>query len=150
NFKNDYVESYNLNIQQQITPTLGAMLGYIGNVARHLNTVVNINQLVPTATPGTYARPFVSLAADSPIQPPVGLTNLGNINEQATNGTSNYNAMWLTVTKRLSHGVQFGGNYTWSHAFDQVSQNRLAISDALNVGRDYGPSDFDARHHLGF
>jgi hypothetical protein len=150
NFKDDYVESYNLNIEHAITPTLGVMLGYIGNEARHLNTVVNLNQLVPGATPGTYVRPFVSLAADSPIQPPAGLTKLGNINEQASNGTSNYNAMWLTVTKRLSHGLQFGGNYTWSHAFDQVSRNGLAVSDALDPALDYGPSDYDARHHFSF
>ncbi len=150
NFKNDYVESYNLNIERAITPTLGVMVGYIGNEARHLNTVLNINQLVPGPTPGTYVRPFLSLAADSPIQPPAGLTKLGNINQQSSNGTSNYNAMWITVNKRLSHGLQFGSNYTWSHAFDQVSRNGLAVSDALNPSLDYGPSDYDARHHFSF
>lgn len=151
NYKDDHVYSYNLNIEHQFTSTMGVMLGYIGNQGRNLNTVLNVNQLAPDpTTPGKYVRPFPSLAADSPIQPPAGLTKLGNITEQASNGTSNYNAMWLTVTKRVSQGLQFSGNYTWSHAFDQVSRNGLAVSDALNTGLDYGPSDYDARHHLSF
>jgi hypothetical protein len=106
----------------------------------------NINQLVATATPGVYARP-ITLAADSPLLP--GST-VGNINQRSSVGTSNYNALWLTLTKRFGHGLQFNTNYTWSKSLDDNTRNGLAISDANNPFRDYGPSDFDARHHFVF
>ena len=153
NYKDDYVQSWNLNIQHEVTPGLGFMIGYIGNKATHLNMAVNINQRVQTA-PGTFTRPFNSLAADSPIlvdpNPASPSNALGNIFQTSSNGTSNYNALWVTVQKRMGHGLQFASNYTWSHAFDEVSRNGLAISDALNPRRDYGPSDYDARHHFSF
>ena len=155
NYKDDYVESWNLNIQQEITPTLGVMVGYIGNVGRHLSTVINLNQQVFDATQNKYVHPIAQLAPDSPIQPPTsaalgGPIPLGNVTSTESIGTSNYNAMWISVTKRVSHGLQFGGNYTWSHAFDETSRNGLALSDSLNRLFDYGPSDYDARHHLSF
>ena len=145
NYKNDYIQSWNLNLQREITPTLGVMIGYIGNKGTHLNQFANVNQFVN----GT--RPFPFLAADSPIQLPAGV-GLGNISERVSNGTSNYNAMWISVKKRVAHGLQFAGNYTWSHAFDEASGDNSGstFSNAYDPRMDYGPSNYDARHHLSF
>jgi hypothetical protein len=145
NYKDDYIQSWNLNLQREITPTLGVMIGYIGNEGTHLNQFVNVNQFV------NGVRPFAFLAANSPIQLPAGV-GLGNITERVSNGTSNYNAMWVSVTKRVTHGLQFGGNYTWSHAMDETSGDNAGstVTNALNPMLDYGPSNYDARHHLSF
>src|SRR5207248_6223056 len=91
--------------------------------------------LVPTATPGVYVRPFPSLAPDSPILPnpadPTAPPNLlGNITETTSIGTSNYNALWVTANKRMTHGLQVTANYQWSKALDQLSRNGLTVSDA--------------------
>ena len=154
NFKDDYIQSWNLNVQREITPTLAVMAGYIGNEGTHLNTAININQKTQTG-PGVYTFPFSSLAATSPILPnpanPKDPPNvLGNIIATESIGTSNYNALWITVNKRMGHGLQFSSNYTWSHALDQVSRNGLAVSDSTRPFLDYGSSDYDARHHLTF
>ena len=151
NYHDDYIQSWNLNVQREITPTLAVMVGYIGNEGTHLNQFINANQLQPTTTPGVYARPFPFLAADSPIQLPAGV-GLGNISERVSNGTSNYNALWISVNKHVTRGLQFGGNYTWSHAFDETSGDGLGstVSNALDPKMDYGPSDYDARHHFNF
>lgn len=153
NFKNDYVQSWNLNIQREITPSLGMMIGYVGNKGTHLDTPININQLVPTATPGIYARPFPALAATSPILPnaadPAAPPNaLGNIIERDSIGTSNYNALWISATKRMSYGLQFGANYTWSRTIDETSRVGLAVMDSQHPFLDYGPADFDATHNF--
>ena len=154
-YKNDYIQSWNLNLQREITPTLGMMVGYFANAGTHLNVSLNINQLVPGSVPGQYVRPFPKLAADSPILPnpadPTAPPNaLGNIAQTSSIGTSNYNALWLTVTKRFGHGLQFNSNYTWSKALDEVSRNGLGVADSLHPFADYGPSDYDARHHFTF
>jgi hypothetical protein len=149
NYNNDYIQSYNLNLQQQITPTLGIMIGYFGNKGTHQDMSLNLNQQVQQAgaAPGTYVRPFANLASTSPIAPG---TALGNINERNSIGTSNYNALWATVTKRVSHNLQFAGNYTWSKSLDENSRNGLGVADSTRPFLDYGPSDFDARHHFTF
>jgi hypothetical protein len=147
NYNDDYVQSYNVNLQQEITPTLGIMVGYFGNKGTHMDMTLGLNQQVQKAgaPPGTYVRPFANLANDSPLAPG---SALNAINERDSVGTSNYNALWATVTKRVSHNLQFAGNYTWSKSLDENSRNGLTVMDSTHPFRDYGRSDFDARHHF--
>lgn len=149
NYNDDYIQSYNLNLQQQITPTIGIMVGYFGSKGTHMDMSLNLNQQIQKAgaAPGTYVRPFANLANDSPIAPGAAL---GTINQREGIGTSNYNALWTTVTKRVSHNLQFAGNYTWSKSLDENSRNGLGVADSTHPFADYGPSDFDARHHFTF
>jgi hypothetical protein len=149
NYNNDYIQSYNLNLQQQLTPSLGMMVGYFGSKGTHMDMSLNLNQQIqdPTKAPGNYVRPFAKLAANSPIAPGAAL---GAINQRTSVGTSNYNALWTTVTKRLAQGLQFAANYTWSKSLDQNSRNGLGVADSTRPFLDYGPSDFDARHHFTF
>src|SRR5262249_6099765 len=46
NFDNPYVQSYNLNVQREITPTLGVMVGYFGSKGTHLRISRNINPYI--------------------------------------------------------------------------------------------------------
>ncbi|MDQ6698553.1 MAG: TonB-dependent receptor, partial [Acidobacteriota bacterium] len=43
-FKDPYVQSWNLNVQQQITGSLGLMAGYFGSKGTHLRVIRNLNQ----------------------------------------------------------------------------------------------------------
>jgi hypothetical protein len=141
NFKNAYTQSYNLNIQQQLTPTVGMMIGYFGSMGTHLEIDRNINQ------PVNGVLPFTALSASSSILP--GRT-LGRIREADSSGTSNYNALWVTANKHLSRGIQFNASYTWSHSIDVNSQNSqgIVVQDSNNLLGDRGNSDFDARHRF--
>ena len=67
--------------------------------------------------------------------------------------SSNYNALLLTVKKRLSNGMQFDFDYTFSHSIDNQSTNQRQIfgfggqiCDLQNFRACRGSSDFDARH----
>src|SRR5207244_10578759 len=142
NFKNAYIQSYNLNLQHSFTPSLGMMVGYFGSRGTHLNLAINENQKFSNNT-----RPFRTLSPSSPILPG---TILGNITENISGGNSNYNALWVTGTKHLSHGLQFDASYTWSKSLDYNSRNfqGLTVQNSLDPAGDYGPSDFDARHRF--
>ena len=145
NFDNPFVQSWNLNIQQEITPTLGIMVGYFGSRGIHLRILENLNQ-----QGAAQAKPFTALSAASPILPGVAL---GNITEQDSSGFSNYNALWLTLNKRVSRGLQFNTSYTYSKSLDTNSLSSInspAVQDSFNIRNDYGPSDFDARHRVVF
>ena len=80
-----------------------------------------------------------------------------------TIGRSNYNAMQLTVRKRMSDGIQFDVNYTLSKAEDMGSgaERGSAFGDAFDTGgysafivnswdpdTNYGTADYDVRHQF--
>jgi hypothetical protein len=64
---------------------------------------------------------------------------------------SNYHAGFVTLTKRLSHGLTFTLNYTLSQSLDQFGLNQefsSVTSSAFDFNLDYGPSSWDRRHVL--
>jgi Carboxypeptidase regulatory-like domain/TonB dependent receptor-like, beta-barrel len=148
-FKNSYVESYNLNIQQQISKNWSLMLGYFGSEGHHLRTRVNLNQFVAFGPGPTFTgiRPFTNLSASSPISPGAAI---GNISDNVSTGNSNYNALWVSSNMRPWHGLQFNASYTFSKSLDYTSQNGqgVVVQNSLSPVGDYGLSDFDARHRF--
>ena len=143
-FQNAYVQSWNLNIQHEVSPSLGVMIGYFGSKGTHLRILRNLNQRGLAAT-----QPFGALSTSSPLRPGTALGS--NINYVDSGSNSNYNALWLTVRKRLSHNFQFDTSYTYSKSLDDNSLTSItspSVQDSFNIRGDYGPSDFDARHRV--
>ena len=76
-----------------------------------------------------------------------------SIYAQSTIGTSNYNALQLSVRQELPHGFIYDVNYTYAHSFDEGSDpERLgggnAVINTFNIRQMYAPSDFDVRHNV--
>jgi len=67
-------------------------------------------------------------------------------------GISAYNALQAHVEKRMSHGLQVGFSYTFSHATDEQSAMGLFYNgnNATNLRSGYGLSDFDRKHVINF
>jgi hypothetical protein len=67
-------------------------------------------------------------------------------------GISAYNALQTHVEKRMSHGIQVGFSYTYSHATDEQSAMGLFYNgnNPLNLRSGYGLSDFDRTHVINF
>ncbi len=143
NFKNPQVQSYNLELEQRITNTLGLKMGYMGSKGTHLQMFLNENQ------PVNGVRPYAAINASSQIDPGIALTN---IYESASVGNSNYNAGWVSINKAFGNNLQFSGSYTWSKALDYNSYSLASTSqtpqNSLDPRGDYGPSDFDTRNHF--
>jgi len=90
----------------------------------------------------------------------VGLPSQFGSNVYITNqGFSSYNALLMTLHKRMSYNVQFDLNYTYAHSIDNVSApaNNSAgtvnfsgglICDVLDLRKCRGNSDFDVRHNI--
>jgi hypothetical protein len=153
-FKNPYVQSWNLTVERSFTNTLALSAGYIGAKATHLRIARNINQ-----KGSAVAAPFPTLSATSPIKPsscipvppnPPPPCPVGNITEVDSGANSNYNALWLKANKRFSHGLQFNASYTYSKSLDynSLSSQGVIAQDSFNIHNDYGRSDFDVRHRF--
>ncbi|HZE82174.1 MAG TPA: carboxypeptidase regulatory-like domain-containing protein [Candidatus Polarisedimenticolia bacterium] len=150
NFQNANVQSWNLNLEQQVGRSLGIMMGYFGSKGTHLEIDRNINQFGILGSPQVNGlnptRPFQSANI-----PTLGVVSLANsITERDSIGTSSYNALWVTANKKMSHGIQFNASYTWSHSIDENSRNNqgIVVQDSNDIFSSVGSSDFDARHRF--
>jgi hypothetical protein len=154
NFKNANIQSWNLNIQQQVGRNAAIMVGYFGTKGTHLGIDRNINQPINPAL--AFANP--NLLSNRPFQTlantvgaiPAGTTLSTTILEHDSSSNSNYHALWITANKRMSHGLQFNASYTWSHSIDDNSRNAEGISlqDSNNLLAERANSDFDTRHRF--
>jgi hypothetical protein len=80
----------------------------------------------------------------------------GAVTQLSTGANSHYNALQLTAQKRLTHGLQLQANYTWSRCMDTVSNGGFLPFSAGGIisplpgelGRQYGPCDYDVRQNL--
>jgi len=126
-----YVLQWNLNVQRQIAPDLSVSLGYVGSHGVHmLIRGDDGNMTIPTLTSAGYLFP-----CGPPINPDGSCTagnnaagtsakinqSLGIIRYLYWGSDSFYDAMNLSIDKRLSHGFQFQVAYTWSKSIDDNS-----------------------------
>jgi len=138
-FKNPYVQSWNLNVQRALTSSLGLTIGYFGSKGTHLRVAENLNQWVNGARP--FPRVLGTIRNNSA---------LGNITEVNSGTNSSYSALWVTAKQRLSRGLQFNASYTYSHSIDynSLSSQGIVVQDSRNIRGDRGSSDFDARNRF--
>ena len=77
-----------------------------------------------------------------------------SIYAQSTTGTSNYNALQVSVRQALKSGLEYDVNYTYGKSMDEGSdpeRNGISGSPTINVfspNQWYAPSDFDVRHNI--
>jgi len=154
NYKDADVQSWNLNIQQELTRRTSMMIGYFGNKGTHLEDDINANQTSllgpPAPLAGSAGLPFRTLSPNNPFFPGHAVPLSPTILEHVSGSNSSYNALWVTATQKTSHGVQFNASYTYSHSIDDVSRNEAGIgfqnSDDIFLSR--ASSDFDVRQRF--
>ena len=140
NLKNPYVINYNLGVQHAFANDFSLEIGYVGNHGVRLTGQRDINQpILPALNPSNtpYAAQFPYLLF---------------INQFSNFARSNYNSFQATLTKRVSHGVDFTAGYTYGHGLDNGSLSRFGglPQDSTNPAAEYGNSDYDTRHRFTF
>jgi hypothetical protein len=131
---------WTLSTEREIGANMVAELAYVGNHGKNLNFPVDINQVPESQLgPNDVANQPYSL-----YQAITGSTN---------NAVSNYNALQAQLTKRMSQGLQFNVNYTWSHFLDDLDSSGWGgregyqnYQNAYNPGDNYSRSNFDIRN----
>ncbi len=149
NPKRNYVEQWNINVQRQVTSSLTATVGYIGSHGVHMMIRGDdFDYVLPTHTSAGWLWPANSTRNDR-INPYFGL-----IRGIMWNTGSTYEAAQFSVQKRLSHGFQFGGNYTYSKSMDDSSATLLGDSFSNSITTWFwfapqisrAPSDYSFTH----
>ena len=159
NPKRNYVEQWNINVQREIAPSLTLTVGYVGSHGVHmLIRGDDFNMVVPcppacgpgsVQIPGRTAWPVNSTPAMK-INP-----DFGTIRGLSWGTDSSYEALQLNVQKRMSHGLQFGGSYTYGKSMDNDSGTILgdAFSNSITTwfwfdpSLSRAPSDYNITHN---
>ena len=132
------VDAWNLTVQREVTPSLTAEIGYVGNKGTHVfagnGPDYNCNQpsVVGFAT-------GVSNSARRPFFPKFGWTQ--DLRCHLEDASNNYHALQTKVEKRFSHGYQFLAHYTWAKA---INFDGDYYNTDPKVNR--GPNDFNRAH----
>jgi len=150
NPKRNYVLEWNFNIQRDLWKDIVLQIGYSGSHGVHLPfTTSSANIVLPTATSEGYIWP--TPVGSGKIANP----NFGIITPTLWNVSSSYNAFQTRVSKRLSHGFQIEGSYTWAKSLDTNSEatttafaNSLTNLPWFDPRLTRGLSDFDIRHNF--
>jgi Carboxypeptidase regulatory-like domain/TonB dependent receptor len=124
-----YVYLYSLEAQYELGAQFTLTMGYQGSSGRKLIRIVNQKFLYdPGATPirdAYFSTPDVN---------------------------SNFNAALVSLSRRLSRGMQLQANYRWSKSIDQLSyEGPGAVTNQTypqDNSTERGPSDFDVRHYV--
>jgi len=145
NFKNGYIDEFNLNVQHQLGSDYLIQMGYYGKLGRKLSDDHEANPALygPGATEANVQsrRPFF----------PQYYGSIGLITSDAN---SSYHSLQSSIEKKFSHGYKLQVAYTYSHSIDDRSIFSVdGVSGADPLGQHYltgerGSSDFDQRHLL--
>lgn len=107
------IQNWQLSIQQEIPLGFVLDVAYVGNKAKNLVLLADLNQArVPL--PGENVN--ATLQARRPI------AGFGTISAVLPEGFSNYNALQVKLERRFSQGVYILNSFTWSKAIDNASQ----------------------------
>ena len=157
NAKTPTVEEWNFGVEQQLTPSTILRLGYSGSFAYHELLSIDPNTIpaeVCSDSSGCVSG-GVGQARGSVSQGtqfiPVGKRPNPYLSGGFfwyTEGNSSYNALDAEVVRRLSQGLQFRANFTWSKNLDmnsgltgaQANNQAQMVLDRNNLRRDWGPA----------
>jgi hypothetical protein len=148
-------QEWNLQIQQALGDSKTVLsVNYIGNHGIHEYFANNgLNAFCSAANAGVCGGFGLPTAAPDP--------RFSTVTVATNAGVSNYNGITVDVSRRFSM-LTFGGNYTWGHAMDMVSNGGVDQYD-LNTAPsilnpenpsnmrkyNYGNADYDVTHTIG-
>jgi hypothetical protein len=98
---------WNISVQHQFGNSTTLQAAYVGQNNDHLMVPINASQGFLTSDGTVLPSPYL---AGNPALLAQGPTD----KLTATNGIQNYNALQVSLQKRLSNGLEFQVNYTWS------------------------------------
>ena len=141
-YKPSYMNQWNLSIQRQLGADWLLAANYVGNNTIHLTSARQLNP-VQFLGLGSCAINGVNYATCSTtnntnqrrllyLQNPAQGQYYAGVNQTDDGGTASYNGLFLSVQKRLNHGISALANYTWSHCISDLFETTVGSSDTQN------------------
>jgi hypothetical protein len=158
NFRPAMVEQFSLNTQVEVHQGWLLEVGYVGARGTHLQRFRSLNQALD-ASPGHPINGVTSNSlANIGLRVPIPGIRPDSLREMESEGSSWYNGLEVSLTKRLGHGLQFLASYTFSKTLDTdgADINSTSANNALTLGNQnspkqrWGRASFDRTHRFVF
>jgi uncharacterized membrane protein YgcG len=147
NYRLPYVQVWNLNLQRTLPKNILLNIGYNGSKGSRLDIIDAPGVFVQTAN--GIQTTTLPTAVNNPAQSVP-------YNYENSLAFSNFNALTVSLRKRMSGGLALGGTWTYSHSIDDattVGGNGGTTSGGIvqnwqNILAEESNSSFDVRHKL--
>ncbi|WP_446744139.1 TonB-dependent receptor domain-containing protein [Silvibacterium acidisoli] len=132
-FKNAYVSSWNVALQQALGANTSLQIAYVANHGTRIDVAQNINQ----------PRVYGQSAAYDPLNVAFGKT--AAVTQYFMGTSTNYESLQVQLTRRFTNGLAFMSAFTWGKAQGYVTgaQDGNVLFWAGPMRRNYSVVDFD-------
>jgi Carboxypeptidase regulatory-like domain/TonB dependent receptor/TonB-dependent Receptor Plug Domain len=142
NYRDGYVQQWNLDLQHEIAKNLVLDWGYVGSKGTHLQDERDLDQGAPGSSVLTPAAlPFPAYGAITLLE---------------SAASSTYHAFQFRAEKRMSQGLVFLGSYTFSRSIDDASAQFGTAAEAglpqnsNDLAAEKALSNFQTKHRFVF
>ena len=158
NLQPSLIQQFSLNLQTEIHSGWLLEIGYAGTRGTHLVRQRSLNQALSASTSDPIRGVTTNTVANIPLRVPILGIPADSLVLMEADGSSWYNALEVSLTKRLNHGLQFLASYTFSKTLDTdgsdinstSSGNALTLGDQDSPRQRWGRPSFDRPHRFVF
>ena len=161
------IQMWSFTVERQLTRDLMLQLGYVGSQSYHTPLTIDTNSPAPQVCQSAAGCKSGGVNAGSAIVPQ-GTTYfpstpglrpnpyVSNNSPYYNEGTSNYNALNVSLVKRFSRGLAFKANYSWAKVMD-LNSAALAVTgeneptdvfSPYELWRNRGPAAYSIEHQF--
>lgn len=161
-----YFHQYNASVQHTLGRDMLLEVAYVGTRGVNLIRDIAINQarLASPQNPVINAVTGAAIITNTPAATNVSLrapyqgVEVGSFLQIQSTAQSSYNSLQMSLTRRLSKGLQFLASYTYAKSLDNASggsDSAGEVRDTINIAGNQldnranrGVSDFDRTHRF--
>jgi hypothetical protein len=157
-FRPAMTQQFSLNVQAKLRRDWLLEIGYFGARGTHQQRFRSLNQALD-ASPENPIRGITSnTLANIGSRVPIPGIRADGLRETESEGSCWYNGLEGSLTKHLSHGLQFLASYTFSKTLDTdganvngtSAGNTLTLGDQNSSEQRWGRASFDRTHRFIF
>jgi hypothetical protein len=167
-----YFHQYNMSVQSEIAKDLLLEVAYVGTRGLNLFRQVAINQARlaslenPIINDVTGAVITINTPSNALLRAPFQGVDINGFFQNQSTARSSYNSLQMSLTRRLTRGLQLLGSYTYAKSIDNasgtgggagivgivnpgaVADTSIILGDQSNNRANRGVSDFDRPHRF--
>ncbi|QNI31137.1 carboxypeptidase regulatory-like domain-containing protein [Alloacidobacterium dinghuense] len=157
-FRPAIIQQYSLNVQTELHEGWLSEIGYVGTRGTHLMRQRSLNQALQASAGNPIRGVTTNTIANILLRVPIPGVPPDSLQEMESEGSSWYNGLEASLTRRLNHGLQFLASYTFSKTLDTdgadinstSSGNALTLGDQNSPQQRWGRASFDRTHRFVF
>jgi len=145
-----------IGIQREIGFATVVDVAYVGSFGRHMGQLTDLGQVplgsrfgfLDTANLGSNPLTAPNFQNDNFLRYSCCYGSYSQVPVLTFTGNSSYHSLQTQVTHRFSHGMQFGGVWTWSKAMDynDADKSNIVGGGLSPKVYNYGLATYDRRH----